>query len=75
MEDSLEEILTRPSLEQLFQDISAKKIDVVVVYKVDHLTRSLMDSQRIVEQFDRQGVSFVSVTSSSTLPPQWADSD
>jgi site-specific DNA recombinase len=54
--------LQRPGLEQLLKDISAKKIDVVVVYKVDRLTRSLMDFAKIVEQFDKQGVSFVSVT-------------
>jgi DNA invertase Pin-like site-specific DNA recombinase len=39
-----------------------KRIDTVVVYKVDRLTRSLMDFARIVEQFDKQGISFVSVT-------------
>ena len=54
--------LNRPGLERLLQDVSDKKIDVVVVYKVDRLTRSLMDFAKIVEQFDKQGVSFVSVT-------------
>jgi DNA invertase Pin-like site-specific DNA recombinase len=54
--------LNRPGLEQLLQDVAAKKIDVVVVYKVDRLTRSLMDFAKIVEQFDKQGISFVSVT-------------
>ena len=54
--------LNRPGLEQLLRDVSHKKIDVVVVYKVDRLTRSLMDFAKIVEQFDKQGVSFVSVT-------------
>jgi DNA invertase Pin-like site-specific DNA recombinase len=54
--------LNRPGLTRLLQDISDKKIDAVVVYKVDRLTRSLMDFAKIVEQFDKQGVSFVSVT-------------
>lgn len=54
--------LNRPGLERLLQDVSEKKVDVVVVYKVDRLTRSLMDFAKIVEQFDKQGVSFVSVT-------------
>jgi site-specific DNA recombinase len=54
--------LNRPALEQLLQDVSDKKIDVVVVYKVDRLTRSLMDFAKIVERFDKHGVSFVSVT-------------
>ena len=43
-------------------DISAGKVDTVVVYKVDRLTRSLSDFARIVESFNKQGVSFVSVT-------------
>jgi site-specific DNA recombinase len=54
--------LARPALQQLLKDIEAKKIDVVVVYKVDRLTRSLADFAKIVETFDRHGVSFVSVT-------------
>ena len=43
-------------------DIAAKRVDTVVVYKVDRLTRSLADFAKIVEQFDKQGISFVSVT-------------
>ena len=54
--------LERPALAQLLEDIRAGKIDVVVVYKVDRLTRSLADFAKIVEIFDAQGVSFVSVT-------------
>ena len=46
-------------------------IDVVVVYKVDRLTRSLTDFAKIVEIFDRHGVSFVSVTQASTPRPAW----
>src|SRR5262245_54769048 len=54
--------LDRPALQRLLADITAGKLDIVVVYKVDRLTRSLMDFVKIVEIFDRQNVSFVSVT-------------
>ena len=54
--------MERPGLKALLADIHAKLIDVVVVYKVDRLTRALNDFARIVEVFDGQGVSFVSVT-------------
>jgi len=54
--------MERDGLKQILADIVAKKIDVVVVYKVDRLTRSLGDFARIVEIFDKHGVSFVSVT-------------
>src|SRR5688572_16503467 len=54
--------LERPALRRLLREISAGRIDVVVVYKVDCLTRSLADFAKIVELFERQGVSFVSVT-------------
>ena len=54
--------MDRPGLRQLLDDIGAGLINVVVVYKVDRLTRSLTDFARIVEAFDAQGVSFVSVT-------------
>jgi DNA invertase Pin-like site-specific DNA recombinase len=56
--------MDRPGLKQLLADIAAGKIDVVVVYKVDRLTRSLGDFARIVEIFDQRAVSFVSVTQS-----------
>jgi site-specific DNA recombinase len=52
----------RPDLQRLLDDIRARKIDVIVVYKVDRLTRSLSDFAKLVELFDAQGVSFVSVT-------------
>jgi site-specific DNA recombinase len=52
----------RPDLQRLLDDIRARKIDVVVVYKVDRLTRSLADFAKLVELFDAHGVSFVSVT-------------
>jgi DNA invertase Pin-like site-specific DNA recombinase len=56
--------LDRPSLQQLLAGIRARRIDVVVVYKVDRLTRSLADFAKLVELFDAHGVSFVSVTQS-----------
>jgi len=52
----------RPALQRLLQDVRAGKIDVIVVYKVDPLTRSLADFAKLVELFDRHNVSFVSVT-------------
>jgi site-specific DNA recombinase len=52
----------RPDLQRLLNDIRARKIDVIVVYKVDRLTRSLADFAKLVELFDAHGVSFVSVT-------------
>ncbi|MGH9809250.1 MAG: recombinase family protein, partial [Terriglobia bacterium] len=54
--------MERPALRQLLADITSGTIDVVIVYKVDRLTRSLADFAKIVEIFDAQGVSFVSVT-------------
>ena len=54
--------MERPALQALLQDIGNGKIDVVVVYKIDRLTRSLTDFVRIVEIFERRDVSFVSVT-------------
>lgn len=56
--------MARPALERLLADIESGLVDVVVVYKVDRLTRSLPDFARIVEIFDRSGASFVSVTQS-----------
>jgi DNA invertase Pin-like site-specific DNA recombinase len=52
----------RPALQQLLEDIRAHRINVIVVYKVDRLTRSLVDFAKLVELFDAHGVSFVSVT-------------
>ena len=54
--------MDRPALRQLLADIQAGKVDAVVTYKVDRLTRSLADFAKIVEIFDAKGVSFVSVT-------------
>src|SRR5215213_3927715 len=54
--------MERPALKRLLADVAAGKIDVVVVYKVDRLTRALSDFAQIVEIFDGRNVSFVSVT-------------
>ncbi len=54
--------MVRPALKQLLDDVSAGKVDVIVVYKVDRLTRSLADFARIVDTLDKAGASFVSVT-------------
>ena len=54
--------LERPALQRLLDDIRGSKLDVVLVYKIDRLTRSLLDFAKIVEVFDAHGVSFVSVT-------------
>ncbi len=54
--------MERPALRRLLADIEAQKIDAVVVYKVDRLTRSLADFAKIIEIFDARGASFVSVT-------------
>src|ERR1700694_4715959 len=56
--------LERPALKRLRADIEAGKVDVVVVYKIDRLSRSLMDFSRLVEVFDQHKVTFVSVTQS-----------
>ena len=56
--------LERPALKRLLDDIDAGRIDIVVVYKVDRLTRSLLDFTKLVEAFDKAGVSFVSITQS-----------
>ncbi|WP_114393550.1 recombinase family protein [Oleisolibacter albus] len=56
--------LERPALQQLLADIDDGLVDVVVVYKIDRLSRALMDFSRLVEVFDRNGVTFVSVTQS-----------
>ncbi len=54
--------MERPALKRLMKDIEAGLIDVVIVYKIDRLTRSLYDFAQMMEIFDRHGVSFVSVT-------------
>ena len=54
--------LDRPGLKRLMADIEAGEVDIVVVYKIDRLTRALSDFAKLVDVFDRNGVSFVSVT-------------
>src|SRR6476646_7542103 len=54
--------MDRPALQRLLGDIRAGQVDVVVVYKIDRLTRSLFDFAKIVEAFDARSVSFVSIT-------------
>ncbi|MGB3272324.1 MAG: recombinase family protein, partial [Xanthobacteraceae bacterium] len=56
--------LERPDLQHLLRDIEAGRVDIVVVYKIDRLSRSLMDFAKLVEVFDRNNVTFVSVTQS-----------
>src|SRR5579863_8921337 len=54
--------LDRPALQQLLEDIDARRVDCILVYKVDRLSRSLLDFARLVDRFDQRSVSFVSVT-------------
>lgn len=54
--------MERPALQRLLEDIEAGKVDCVIVYKVDRLSRSLLDFLRVMETFEKHGVSFVSVT-------------
>jgi DNA invertase Pin-like site-specific DNA recombinase len=56
--------LERPALQRLLAEVAAGRVDIIVVYKVDRLTRSLLDFSKLVEAFDRAGTSFVSVTQS-----------
>src|SRR6476646_8392007 len=56
--------LERPALQRLLADLRGRRIDIVVVYKVDRLTRSLADFAKLIELFETHGVSFVSVTQS-----------
>jgi len=56
--------IERPALRQLLEDIKAGKVNIIVVYKIDRLTRSLADFAKLVEVFDQYNVSFVSVTQS-----------
>lgn len=56
--------IERPGIQKLLEDIKAGKINIIVVYKIDRLTRSLMDFAKLVELFDQHQVTFVSVTQS-----------
>jgi site-specific DNA recombinase len=66
--------LDRPALQNLLADVRAGRINIVVVYKVDRLTRSLADFAKLVELFDQHGVSFVSVAQSFNTTTAWAGS-
>lgn len=54
--------LERPALQRLLADVKDGRVDIIVAYKVDRLTRSLLDFAKLVEALDEAGVSFVSVT-------------
>ena len=54
--------MDRPALKRLLADLEAGKVDCIVVYKVDRLSRSLMDFARMLEVFERKSIAFVSVT-------------
>ena len=56
--------LERPALQRLLADIEAGRIDILVVYKVDRLTRSLLDFSKLIDTFDANDTSFISVTQS-----------
>jgi DNA invertase Pin-like site-specific DNA recombinase len=56
--------LDRPALQRLLAEVAGGRVDIIVVYKVDRLTRSLLDFSKLVESFDKAGTSFVSVTQS-----------
>ena len=64
--------MERPALQRLLADIRERSVDVVVVYKVDRLTRSLADFARMVELFDASACRSSRSPSSSTPPPRWA---
>ena len=61
----------RPALHHFLEESGRRRIDIIVVYKVDRLTRSLADFAKLVELFDAHGVSFVSVTQSFNTRPAW----
>ena len=54
--------MERPGLQRLLADVDAGKVDVIVVYKIDRLSRSLLDFMKMIERFNEKGISFVSVT-------------
>ena len=63
--------MDRPALQRLLADITAGRVDTIVVYKIDRLTRSLADFAKIVEILDARDASFVRSRSSSTRRPRW----
>ena len=54
--------MDRPALQRLIQDIEAGKVDAVIVYKIDRISRSLLDFAKLMEIFDRNNVTFTSIT-------------
>jgi site-specific DNA recombinase len=64
--------MERPALQRLLADIELGKVDGVVVYKVDRLSRSLLDFARLMEVFEKKRVAFVSVAASRTTRPSRA---
>jgi site-specific DNA recombinase len=64
--------LERPALKRLIADIEGGRVDVVVVYKIDRLSRSLMDFAKLVEVFDRNNVTFSASPSRSIQRRRWA---
>ena len=65
--------MDRPALKRLLADVEAGRVDVVVCYKVDRLSRSLLDFARLMETFDKHNVAFVSVTQRLIRRPRWVD--
>lgn len=63
--------MDRPAMQRLLADVRDGKVDVIVVYKVDRLTRRLVDFAKIVEVLDEAGASFLSVPRRSTQPTRW----
>ena len=63
--------MDRPALKRLLAAVEARSVDCIVVYKVDRLSRSLLDFARIIEIFDRNGVSFVAVILCDEWTGQW----
>ena len=64
--------LERPALQRLMGAVEARQVDVIVIYKIDRLTRSLADFARLADSLDANGVSFVSVTQQFNTPRPWA---
>jgi site-specific DNA recombinase len=67
--------IERPALKRLLKDLEDGKVDCVVVYKVDRLSRSLLDFARLIELFDAKGVSFVSTTQQFNTAQSLVDLD
>ena len=63
--------IDRPALAKLLDDVRVRRVDIIVVYKVDRLTRSLADFAKLVELFDEHDVSFISVRRPLTPRPAW----